>query len=135
MRSKTVTALAVVILTLGLAMAVGGVVGGSFTYSQAAAENITTPEDASIPEAAVRGPWTMKAQADIILDHTLHYTDGQRYSEMSQDDEARPLWVTSTTLRTALHMGIMAYAIAAFAVAVGMANMAVGATLLLVNRR
>ncbi|MEK7787021.1 MAG: hypothetical protein AAB658_16585 [Chloroflexota bacterium] len=103
-----------------------------FTYKNVARENITTTDDASIPSVPVRGPLTLKAQADIIRVHTLKITDGKTFSEMPRQiakidsagnpvlDEngksvmvpntARDIWITATTLTTALNFGIMAYA-------------------------
>lgn len=140
-RYVTLTVVGIVALLVGLGSIIGGIVGATYTYNQAVAENITTPDDASIPETAVRGPFTMKAQSDIIVHHQLDRTDGLRYAEMprqvAQLDEAgnpvldengeqvmvpnaaRSSWITATTLTTALGLGVMAYAVSAFAVVVG----------------
>lgn len=69
----------------GLAMIGGGVWGIVFTYNNVARENITTPDGSAIPNVLVRGPLTLKAQADIIRTHVLKKTEGKTYSEMPAD--------------------------------------------------
>ena len=44
------------------------------------AQNITTPEDASIPNARVDDPKTAQAMADIIQVHALEATGGKTYA-------------------------------------------------------
>ena len=109
----------------------GGVWGIYFTYKNVSEEKIVTPKDSAISEKPVRGPLTLKAQADIIREHTLRITDGKTFSEMPRqipklDDNgksildaegnpvmvantARDIWITATTLITALHLGILTY--------------------------
>ncbi|HVM09577.1 MAG TPA: hypothetical protein VM345_14005, partial [Acidimicrobiales bacterium] len=48
------------------------------------AQNITTPEDASIPNARVDDPRTAQSMADIIDKHALESTGGLTYSEMGR---------------------------------------------------
>lgn len=93
----------------GIVLIVGGIWGICFTYKNIAQENIVTPKDSSIPEKPVRGPFTLKAQADIIREHTLKSTNGKTYAEMSREDPARNIWITATTLITALNLGILTY--------------------------
>lgn len=103
-------------------MILGGTWGIIFTYTNVARENIVTPSDASIPNTPVRGPFTLKSQADVIRDHVLKTTDGKTYSEMPQkiekiengqtvmvSNDARAIWITATTLTTALHFAIITY--------------------------
>ena len=115
----------------GLVLVAGSIWGIYFTYSNIARENIITPADASIPGKPVRGPFTLKAQADIIREHTLETTGGKTFAEMPRQiakvDEngnqiigsdgkpvmvpntARDIWITATTLITALNLGILTY--------------------------
>jgi len=117
---------------VGVIFATGGIWGIYFTYKNVANEKIVTPQDSSIPEKPVRGPLTLKAQADIIREHTLKITDGKTFAEMPRqvpkldengnpvlDAESKPvmtantardIWITATTLITALHLAIFAYA-------------------------
>lgn len=124
----------------GVILVLGGLWGIYFTYNNVARENITTPADAAIPNAPVRGPRTLKAQADIIRQHTLRMTGGQTYSEMprqieSVDEEgnvvmvpnaARDIWVTATTLTTALNLAIFSYAMSAFVILFGLISVWTG---------
>lgn len=103
---KISSALAIV---AGILMLIGGLWGIMFTYKNIAQEKIVTPADASIPDKPVRGPFTLKAQADIIREHALKTTGGNVYAEMSREDKNRPLWITATTLTTALNLGILTY--------------------------
>lgn len=115
----------------GVVLIVGGGWGVWFTYQNVARERIMTPADAAIPERDVRGPFTLKAQADIIREHTLKTTGGKTFAEMPRQvpklDEngspifdaegkpvmvsntARDIWITATALITALHLGILTY--------------------------
>src|SRR5262245_15622860 len=48
------------------------------------AQRITTPEDASIPNARVDDAATAESMADIIGTHALEATDGRTYSEIGR---------------------------------------------------
>jgi hypothetical protein len=139
---------AIVAMVVGGFSVLGGIGGAIYTYQQAAVENIVTPDDARIAEAPVRGPLTMWAQSDIITEHQLDRTGGQRYAEMERevqqvDEDGTPMvdengdpvmgpnmermsWIDATSLTTVLSMGILAYAFSAFAIAVGATLVALG---------
>ncbi len=128
---KLLTISAVLAVGAGILLVVGGLWSITFIYKNIAQEKIVTPADASIPEKAVRGPFTLKAQADIIREHTLKSTGGKTYAEMPQQipkldendqqvlgadgkpvmvaNSARNIWITATTLITALNLGILTY--------------------------
>ncbi|HUO45325.1 MAG TPA: hypothetical protein VM470_00670 [Acidimicrobiia bacterium] len=151
-RRRLLAFVGVLSLVVGLGSFAGGAVGAVYTWNQATAQNIVTPDDAAIPETPVRGPFTMWAQSDIITHHQLDATEGLYYSEMSrqvpQVDEAgnpvigedgepvmvpnaaRASWINATALTTALSVGILAYALAAFAMVVGATLVASGVTFL-----
>lgn len=99
----------VLAIVAGIVLVVGGIWGICFTYKNIAQEKIVTPADASIPEKPVRGPLTLKAQADIIREHVLKMTGGKTYAEMPREDANRNLWITATTLTSALNLGILTY--------------------------
>lgn len=106
-------------IVVGVVLIIGGVWGITFIYKNIAQEKIITPSDASIPEQPVRGPFTLKSQADIIREHTLNSTGGKTYAEMSRDDENRSMWITATTLTTALNLGILSYIFSALFILLG----------------
>ncbi len=128
---KILVGSSIIAVITGILMISGGLWGISFTYKNVAQEKITTPSDATVPNTPVRGPLTLKAQADIIRHHTLTTTGGKTYAEMPRQiakidengkpvlDEkgapvmvpntARDMWLTATTLTTALNFGIVTY--------------------------
>jgi hypothetical protein len=139
--NRLFTFVAIFAMVIGIGSMLGGIAGATFTYRQAAVENIVTPDDAMLAEVPVRGPLSMYAQSDIITQHQLEGTEGLRYAEMDREvpmvdengapvldeagepvmgpNEARLSWIDATSLTTVLNMGIMAYALAAFAIVVG----------------
>ena len=128
-------------IAAGIILVIGGLWGIQFTYQNITREKIVTPEDASIPGVPVGDPMTLKAQADIMREHTLKMTGGKTYSEMPRQIEsvdekgnkvldekgsvvmgpntARDIWVTETALTTALHLGILTYAFSTFTILMG----------------
>ena len=132
--SKLFTVVAILAFVVGGFSALGGLGGIVYTYQQAAVENITTPGDAVIAEAPVRGPLTMWAQADIITEHQLDRTDGQRYAEMDREHPDRMSWIDATALTTVLSLGILSYAFSAFAIAVGAVMIGLGLVVLRLRR-
>jgi hypothetical protein len=96
-------------MSVGIILVLGGAWAVMFTYQNVSQENIVTPEDASIPNTPVRGPFTLHSEANVIREHTLKLTNGKTYAEMSRQEEDRNLWITATTLTTALHLGIITY--------------------------
>jgi len=156
-KSKILLIAGILAMVVGFGAMAGGVFGAWYTWDQAAAQSIVTPDDAVIPETPVRGPFTMWAQSDIINHHQLESTDGLYYSQMDRvvpqvdetgsvvlDDNgeavmvpnpARASWITATTLTTALNLGVMAYALAAFAFMVGLTLAFSGYVFLHIRRR
>jgi hypothetical protein len=128
--SRLVTIVAILAFVVGGFSVLGGLGGAVYTFQQAATENITTPGDAAIADTPVRGPLTMWAQADIITEHQLDTTDGQRFAEMDREDPVRASWFNATTLTTALSLGIISYAFSAFAIAMGAMMVLFGLVLL-----
>jgi len=115
----------------GIVLVLGGAWGMYFTHTNITQEKIVTPADSSTPGKPVRGPLTLKAQADVIRKHTLKMTGGLTYAEMPREvakldankqkvldsngntvmvaNTARDIWITATTLTTALNLGILTY--------------------------
>lgn len=146
-----VSFVAILAFVVGFGAIAGGVFGAWYTYDQAAAQDITTPDDAAIPEAAVRGPFTMWAQSDIINFHQLERTGGLYYAQMPRmveqldengnvvldeagepvmvTNDARMSWITATALTTSLGLGILAYAFSFFALFAGLVFVGLGTVL------
>ena len=113
-----------------------------------ARERIVIGSDAPLAGHLVRGPRTLLAQSSVIERHTLTSSEGKRYAEMPRQvaqvdadgnpvldtagapvtvgNEARQLWVTATTLRTALHLAVLAYGVSLFAVLNGAVLVLIG---------
>jgi hypothetical protein len=109
------------------------------------AQNITTPEDASMPNVLVRNAATAESMAEIINHHALESTGGLTYSEMgrfatpngdpvgtSNEDEAligddgRPVAnnlrntaFQASALRTSLYTSVMAFNLSDLVVGLG----------------
>ncbi|MGA7228389.1 MAG: hypothetical protein WBZ40_03565 [Acidimicrobiia bacterium] len=148
---------AIVALVVGIGSFAGGVFGAWYTWDQAVAQDVVTPDDAVIPATPVRGPFTMWAQADIITHHQLASTDGLYYAQMPRTvaqvdengqavldengeavmvpNEARSSWMNATVLTTALSLGVVSYAMAAFAIVVGLALVFTGIVFLYIRKR
>ena len=156
-KSGLLLAAAIVALVVGFGSVAGGTFGIWYTWDQAVKQGVTTPADAVIPEADVRGPLTMWAQADIITKHQLERTGGLYYSQMPREvpavdeagqpildengeqvmvpNEARASWIHATALTTALSLGIISYALSAMAIAVGAALILTGFVFLRIRNK
>jgi len=135
-------------ITAGFCMIVGGVWGIVFTYNNIVREQIVTPNDSQIPSALVRDPLTLRAQANIIREHTLEMTGGKTYAQMPRQiakidssgkpvfDElgkpvmvpnaSRDIWITATALTTALNLGIVTYAFSFLIIILGLISIWTG---------
>ncbi len=92
------------------------------------AENVVTPEDATIPEALVHDVSTAEAQADIIREHSLSTTEGMTYAELDREDPNREVYLKGVTLRTALNLAVMGFKISDLVVGLGVFMIVVGAS-------
>jgi hypothetical protein len=147
----------IVTIIAGIAMVFGGFLGVMLTYQNVIQEKIVTPDDASPAGAPVRGPFTIKAQADIIREHTLKTTNGKVFAEMPRQvpeldtngnpvlgedgkpimmaNTARDIWITATTLTTALHLGIISYAISGITLLLGLTFILTGMAFYALSKR
>lgn len=141
----------------GLILVVGGIWGISFIYTNVVAENIITPKDAAFPEVPVRGPLSLKVQADIIREHTLKQTEGKTFAQMPRQipklnedgtsifdaegkpvmetNTARDIWITATTLITALNLGVLAYAFSGMIFLAGLISLWTGIVFWTLSRK
>jgi hypothetical protein len=156
-RSVVLLTAGILALAVGFGSMAGGIFGAWYTWDQAVAQDVVTPDDAAIAETPVRGPFTMWAQADIITHHQLESTDGLYYAQMDRTvpqldengeavldenaepvmvpNEARASWLNATTLTTTLGLGIVSYALSAFAIVTGLTLMLTGFVFLHIRKR
>lgn len=145
---KLLVVSSVLAIVAGIILVASGVWGIYFTYQNIAREKIVTPKDSAIPEKSVRGPLTLKAQADIMREHTLRMTAGKTFAEMPREvpklnedgsptlnaeggavmvpNTARDIWITATTLITALNLGILSYAFSGLVMLFGFTSIWMG---------
>jgi hypothetical protein len=144
-------------IVVGFGSIAGGIFGAWYTWDQAVAQDVVTPDDAPIANTPVRGPFTMWSQAEIITHHQLGSTDGLYYAQMPRQvaqvdengqavldangdavmvsNEARNSWFNATVLTTALSVGIVSYALSAMAIAVGITLAFLGFVFLYIRKR
>ncbi len=140
----------------GIILVAGGVWGMYFTYTNVAHEKIVTPKDSALPDKPVRGPVTLKVQADIIREHTLRTTGGKTFAEMPRqipkvDESGKPvldadgnpvlvsnssrdMWITATTLITALHLGVLTYVFSGMVLLFGLVSLWTGIVFFALSR-
>jgi hypothetical protein len=81
---KMVIAVGIAFALAGLVVAGAGISIRTFVGQQLAAQQITTPEDASIPNAPVTGMATALSMADIIQHHAAESGKGLTYAQMGR---------------------------------------------------
>lgn len=84
------------------------------------AQNIVTPEDASIPNARVDDVATAKSMQAIINKHALEATGGKTYAELDREDPARATAATAANLRTSLYTSVMAFEVSNLVIGIGL---------------
>lgn len=94
-------------------------------------ENITTSEDASIPNVLVNNADRAKSEAAVIEKHVLEMTGGKTYAELERDDPNRATVLNAVTLRTALNLSVMGFKVSDLVIGMGLFMLVIGATFIL----
>jgi len=81
---RAVIGIGIVFFIAGVVAAGAGIYINSFVVDQLADQNITTPDDASIPNAEVNSIATALSMADIIQEHAASSSGGLTYAEMGR---------------------------------------------------
>ena len=81
---KLVIVVGIIFAIAGLITAGTGIYIRTFVGQQLAAQNITTPEDASIPNAPVNSVATALSMANIIQHHAADRGNGLTYAQMGR---------------------------------------------------
>ena len=149
---KMVIAVGIAFAVAGLVVAGAGIYIRQFVGQQLAAQHITTPDDASIPNAPVDGIATALSMADIIQHHAADSSNGLSYAQMGRfalesgdpagtnkaeealkdakgkpvANQARTTQLTAAGLVTSLSLSAMAIGAAYGAIALGVAFTVLG---------
>lgn len=113
-------------IVLGVLLIVGGIATWTVVRSTLADQRITTPEDACLPERAVKGPFTAYCQAKVIEKHTLDITEGQTYAELDREDPRRATAMNASFLQASLFTSILAFGVSAMAIGIGVLFILIG---------
>jgi hypothetical protein len=152
---KMVIVLGIAFAFAGLVVAGAGIYIHNFVGQQLAAQQITTPDDASIPNAPVTSIATALSMADIIQHHAADSSDGLTYAQMGRfavesgdpagtnnpdealkdsngkpvANQARTTQLTAASLVTSLSLSAMAIGASYGAIALGVAFTILGLVL------
>jgi hypothetical protein len=115
---RTASTLSIVI---GSLLIIGGVATWLVVSSNTLADQkITVSDDAScLAGDDVDGPFSAYCQATVIDKHALEATGGLRYAELGREDPKRQTAMTASFLQASLFTSVVAFGVAAMAVAVG----------------
>ncbi len=113
-------------ILLGALLVIGGVATWFVVSNTLADQRIVTPDDACLPGRDVRGPLTAYCQAQVINKHTLEATGGLTYAELDRDDPLRETAQNSSFLQASLFTSVLAFGVAAQAVAIGILFILIG---------
>ena len=114
-------------IVLGAIMIIGGIATWVVVTNTLSDQKITVAEDADcLAEDDVNGPFSAYCQAKIIDKHTLDITGGKTYAELDREDPLRETAMNSAFLQASLFTSVVAYGIAAMAIAMGLLFILIG---------
>jgi hypothetical protein len=114
-------------LALGSLLIIGGVGTWILVSTTLADQKITVSDDAScLAGDEVDGPFSAYCQAMVIDKHALEATGGLRYAELDQDDPKRQTAMTASFLQASLFTSVVAFGVAAMAMAIGVLFILIG---------
>jgi hypothetical protein len=121
---KTTYILSVVI---GSLLIIGGIATWILVSTTLADQKITVSDDADcLAGDEVDGPFSAYCQAKVIDKHALEATGGLRYAELDREDPKRQTAMTASFLQASLFTSIVAYGVAAIAIAIGVLFILIG---------
>jgi hypothetical protein len=121
---RTASTLSIVI---GSLLIIGGVATWVVVSNTLADQKITVSDDAScLAGDDVDGPFSAYCQAMVIDKHALEATGGLRYAELGREDPKRQTAMTASFLQASLFTSVVAFGVAAMAVAVGVLFFLIG---------
>jgi len=114
-------------IIVGIVMAVAGIGTWVVISMTLADQKITVADDASCAAGDdVNGPVSAFCQADVIDKHTREITGGLTYAELDREDPNRATAMDSAFLQASLFTSVVAFGVAAMAVAVGLVLTLIG---------
>jgi len=117
-------------IVFGAIFVVAGIVTWVVITSTLSSQKITVSEDAGCRAGAtVAGPISAYCQASVIDKHTMEITGGKTYAELDREDPNRNTAMTSSFLQASLFTSVVAFGVAAMAIAVGIAFVMFGLAL------
>ena len=123
----SVRVLGLLVIIAGAILSVAGVVTYSVVSKTLSDQQITVADDAAhFAGQHITQPWQAYAQASIIGEHALKIAGGKTYAELPQDDPNRPTVMTASFLQASLFTSVVAFGVAAMAVAIGVVFVLIG---------
>ena len=123
-------------ILIGSLLILGGIATWIVVSNTLADQKITVSDDAScLAGDEVDGPFSAYCQAMIIDKHALDATGGLRYAELDRDDPKRETAMTASFLQASLFTSVVAFGVAAMAIAVGVLFFLIGLGMRDVARR
>ena len=117
-------------IVFGAIFVIAGIVTWIVITNTLSDQKITVSDDAGCRAGAtVAGPVSAYCQASVIDKHTMEITGGKTYAELDRDDPNRDTAMTSSFLQASLFTSVVAFGVAAMAIAVGIAFVLFGLAL------
>ena len=117
-------------IVFGAIFVVAGIVTWIVITNTLSDQKITVSDDAGCRAGAtVAGPISAYCQASVIDKHTMEITGGKTYAELERDDPNRDTAMTSSFLQASLFTSVVAFGVAAMAIAIGIAFVLFGLAL------
>jgi uncharacterized membrane protein YciS (DUF1049 family) len=114
-------------ILIGALLIIGGAATWVLVSTTLADQKITVSDDAScLAGDDVDGPFSAYCQAMVIDKHALEATGGLRYAELGQDDPKRQTAMTASFLQASLFTSVVAFGLAAMAIAIGVLFILIG---------
>lgn len=117
----------IVAIVVGIVMALAGVAAWLVVSNTLSEQEIVVSDDADcLAGDEVDGPFSAYCQATVIDKHTREITGGKTYAQLDQDDPNRAIAADSAFLQASLFTSVVAFGVAAIAVAVGIVLTLIG---------
>jgi hypothetical protein len=113
-------------IVLGVVLIIGAIGTWVVVSNTLSDQNITTTEDACLPDRTVAGPFTAYCMAKVIETHTLETTGGLTYAELDREDPVRAVAMNSSFLQASLFTSVLAFGVAAMAGGMGVLFILIG---------